>query len=133
MLDKTAWLTVCALIHPRGLLNGLRLGLCAAHTLLCTLLCSHVGSGRGHPPNSSWYAEALRVPFNGNKGPTKHHNPPSPKCYTWRSAVRKVLFSLQPPNPDSSIRQSREQISTSLESSSAMLYTAASNAFYCAG
>lgn len=37
---------------------------------------------------------------------TLHHNvinPPSTELYTWQNAVRQVLFSWQPPNPDSSI------------------------------
>ena len=47
-------------------------------TLLCALVHSHVGTGRGHshtvPTNlGAWnclYAEAFRVPFTGNKGPS---------------------------------------------------------------
>ncbi|XP_058230181.1 protein kish-B isoform X1 [Hemibagrus wyckioides] len=37
-----AWLTVSVLIHHKGVLSGL-------WTLLCALVCSHVGTGRGHP------------------------------------------------------------------------------------
>ena len=47
-------------------------------TLLCALVGSHVGTGRGHPQTVgsmklskiSWYAEAFRVPFTGTKGPS---------------------------------------------------------------
>jgi len=66
--------------------------------------CSHK-VGNMKLSKMSWYAEALRVPFTGTKGPktTPHHNPPSTKLYTWHNAVRQVPFSWQPPNPDSSI------------------------------
>uniref|UniRef100_A0A3Q0SB86 HTH HARE-type domain-containing protein n=1 Tax=Amphilophus citrinellus TaxID=61819 RepID=A0A3Q0SB86_AMPCI len=49
----------------------------------------------------SWYAEALRVPFTGTKGPSKtppHHNPPSIKLYTWHNAVLEN-FSDAPMTP----------------------------------
>jgi len=49
-------------------------------TLLCVLVRSHVGTGRGRPcshkvgsmkfSKMSWYVEALRVPFTGTKGPS---------------------------------------------------------------
>ena len=46
-------------------------------TLLCALVHSHAGTGRGHPQTGSmklsrisWYPEAFRVPLTGTKGPS---------------------------------------------------------------
>ncbi|CAI9583621.1 unnamed protein product, partial [Staurois parvus] len=51
--------------------------------------------------------------------------------------VRHVLFSWQPPNPDTFSRQrsvihhSREHVSTAVECSGGALYTTTSNALHC--
>ena len=66
-------------------------------TLLCALVLSRVGTGRGHPhcfhkvgsmklSKISWYAEAFRVPFTGTKGPS-----PAPE---------KQLHTIIPPPPN---------------------------------
>ena len=107
MLDGKAWLSVSALIHPKGVLSGWgqdsvqasqvhphqTLSSMSLWTLLCALVHSHVGTGRGHPKTvpSSWKTALC-------------HNSPSTKLYTWHNAVRQVPFSWQPPKPDSSIR-----------------------------
>ena len=104
MLKGKAWLSVSALIHPKGLLSDWSqdsvqasqvhphqtLSSMSLWTLLCALVHSHVGTGRGHPKTvpSSWKTALC-------------HNSPSTKLYTWHNAVRQVPFSWQMPNPDS--------------------------------
>uniref|UniRef100_A0A667ZQH7 TSPO associated protein 1 n=1 Tax=Myripristis murdjan TaxID=586833 RepID=A0A667ZQH7_9TELE len=96
MLVEKAWLSVSALIHPKGVLSGSgqdsvqasqvhphqTLSSMSLWTLLCALVHSHVGRGRGPAPNCShkvgsmelskmfWYPEAFKVPFTGTKGPS---------------------------------------------------------------
>ena len=93
MLDGKAWLSVSALIHPKGVL--LESGLCAGQSSLSTpnslsyvcmglALCTGAQScwnRKGPSPkcshkvgsmelsNISWYAEAFAVPFTGAKRP----------------------------------------------------------------
>jgi len=50
----------------------------------------------------SWYAEALKIPFTGSKGPILA--PEKQHLHTMNSAIRHVTFSWHPPNPDSPIR-----------------------------
>ncbi len=59
----------------------------------------------------SWYAEALRFPFNGRKWPrltpekqSQTIITSSTKHYSWHNAVRQVTFSWHSPNSDSPIR-----------------------------
>lgn len=50
-------------------------------SLLCALLCSHAGAGRGRSQTVptklmkfSWYVEALRVSLTGTKGPCSSYS-----------------------------------------------------------
>jgi len=66
-VGQNAWLSVSALIHPKGVLSGLGQDSVQASqvlphqtgssmslwTLLCALERSHVGKGRGHPQTVS--------------------------------------------------------------------------------
>ena len=134
------WLLVSALIHPKGVLLGWgqdsvqaskvhphqTLSSMSLWTLLCALLHSHVGTGRGHPQNvptklgawncpislgmlkhSEFLSLELRLSTSGAKPSswktTPHLNPPSTKLYTWHNAHRQVPFSWQLPNQDLSI------------------------------
>ena len=94
--------------------------------------------------NISWCAEAFKVPFTGTKGPSPgpgkqpHAIIPPPPNFTQRSQARTVLLATTKPRLvhqsarwRSSIRQSREHVSTALESSGCVLYTTASNALHC--
>ena len=66
--------------------------------LLCALVHSHVGTGRGHPQTvptklgvwncpTSWYAEVFRVLFTGTKGPSPApgKQPPTMQSDKYRS------------------------------------------------
>ena len=120
-------------------------------TLLCALVRSYVGTGRGHSQTVSiklgaskisWYAEAFRVPFTGTKGPSpasekQPHNiiPPPPNFTLGTSTVllatAKPRLINQIARWRSAIRHSREHVSfTALESSGGVLYTTASNALH---
>ena len=148
----------------------LRSGLCAGQsssstpnslimslwTLLCALVHSHVGTGRGHPQTvptklGAWncptslgvlkHSKFLSLELRGQaqvleKQP--HAIIPPPPNFTQRSQARTVLLATTKPRLvhqsarwRSSIRQSREHVSTALESSGCVLYTTASNALHC--
>ena len=56
----------------------------------------------------SLYGEALRFPFTGTKGPSPNHEkepqtiiPPPPNFTAGTMHWGQVVFSWQPPNPDS--------------------------------
>ena len=91
MLDRRAWLSVSALIHPKRCSIGLTSGLYASQSSASTpnsvihvfmgLASSYWNRKRPSPNCSykvrsmelssiSWYAEAFRVPFTGIKGPS---------------------------------------------------------------
>ena len=106
--------------------------------------CSHkVGSME--LSNISWYAGAFRVSFTGTKGPSPApKKQPTPKssrhqtlhfaqCQpsTVHLAMTKPRLVHQITRCKSTIGHSRELISTSLEFSGGMLYTAASDALHC--
>ena len=86
MLDGKTWLSVAALIYPKGVSTMWRSGLCAGlsssstpnsfiHVFMDLPLCTGAQSCCSHKvgsvelSNISWYAEASRVPFTGTKGP----------------------------------------------------------------
>lgn len=90
MLDETIWLTVAALIHPKGVLSGIY-GPCFVHQPSPNY--SH-NTGSMKMSIMSYYAETLNIILPGTEGsrPSPHHNPPS-KLYTRPNAVRQVLVS----------------------------------------
>lgn len=109
-------------------------------TLLCALVHSHVGRGRGHlqaVPTSwergtvhmSWSAEAARVPFTGTKVPSQplknnpHQHLPSTKPYsaTGLLAAAKSIPVCQIGRWRSAIGHCREHVSSALQSSSGVL------------
>ena len=121
-------------------------------TLLCALVRSHVGTGRGHPQTKmklskiSWYAEAFRVPFTGTKGPSPapekqpHTIIPPPPNFTLGTMQSDKYRS--PGNPQSQTNPSDCQIEkrdsslqrTRLHCSRVQwlrVYTAASDALQC--
>ena len=153
MLDGKAWLLVSTLIHPKGVLLGWGLDSVQASqvrphqtlssmslwTLLCALVCSHVGTGRGHPhkvwsmelPNLSLYAETFKVPFTRAKGPSQQPHTTVPLHQSLHLANTELRLVHQIARWRSTIGHSRERVSTALESSGGMLYTTASNALHC--
>ena len=67
---------------------------------------------------TSWFAEALRLPFSGDKRPSTNPGKTGPYLHTtsselhsWHSSVRYVMFSQRQPNPHSPVCQKEEQFS----------------------
>ena len=143
MLDGKAWLSVSALIHPKGVLSGWgqdsvqasqvhphqTLSSMSLWTLLCALVHSHVGTGR------------VRVPFTGTKGPSPapekqphtiiplHQTLHLAQCSqtsTVLLATAKTRLVHQIARCRNTIPHSREGVSTALQSSGGVLYTTAS-------
>ena len=160
MLDEKAWLTVSTLIHPKGVLSGWGQDSVQASqvlqqqtrssmslwTLLCVLLCSRVGTGRGHPQTVSTLLGTWNCPKS--LGMLKHsvpkkqpHTiiPPPPILHLAQcSQTSIVLMATTKPRllhqivrRKSVIRHSRELVSTALESSGGVLYTTASDTLHC--
>uniref|UniRef100_A0A667ZGL3 Transmembrane protein 214 n=1 Tax=Myripristis murdjan TaxID=586833 RepID=A0A667ZGL3_9TELE len=86
-------------------------------TLLCALVCSHGGTGRGH---------LQTVPTKLFPQSWKH------KVATVLLATAKPRLVHQIARRGSGIRHSREHVSTALESSGGVLYTTASDTLHCA-
>ena len=154
MLDRKAWLSVCTLIHPTGVLSGLCAGQSSSSTpnslLMCLWSCfvhwcSHVGTGRTVPklfPQSCelelssicWCAEAFRVHFTGTKRPSPapeeqpHTMIPLHQTVHLAQCSQTGTVLLQTPDPDCSIRSDGENVSTAAESSGSELYITASHA-----
>ena len=171
MLDGKAWLSVSALIHPKGVLLGWgqdsvqasqvhphqTLSSTSLWTLLCALVHSHAGTGRGHPqtvptklgacncPTSLGilkHSDFLSLDLRGKAQLLKNNpTPSSPLHQTLHlaqcSQTSIVLLATAKPRLvhqidrwRSVIHQFREHVSTALESSGSVLYTTASDALH---
>ena len=94
--------------------------------------------------NISWYAEAFRVPSTGTKGPSPAPEkqpliiiPPHPNITlgTMQSdkyrSLEKSQTQTHPSDWRNAICQSKERVSTALDSSGSVLYNTASDALHC--
>lgn len=107
----------------------------ASWTLLCALVHSLVGTGRGHPRifptdlgawNCPKCVGPVSLELRGKSWKTiPHHNPSPNKLYTWYSGVRRVLLATNKPRLTGADVWLREDVSTALESS-------ASETLHCA-
>ena len=114
-------------VHPHQTPSSMSLW-----TLLCALVHSHVGTGRGHPQTVPTNLGAWNCPT--------HHNSPLHQTLHLAQCSQTSTVLLTTTKPRlvhqiarwrSAIRHSRECVSTALESSGGVLYTTASDALHC--